>query len=196
MSNELTLDDIADVRAYEREREEFRAKVIEMKKNRRIHVGEIITLIFENRDTMRLQIQEMARVEKFSSDEHIEDELKIYNELIPGEFELKATMMIELVNESELKEWLPKLPGIQNHIHLEFDGMRVTASELNEERLTREEEITTTVHYLTFPFTQDQSELFRAGPGKVELAIDHHEYQRSAELSTETIAELQGDLTS
>lgn len=194
MANELTLEDIADIREYEREREDFRNRVIAMKKLRRVHVGEIVTFVFENKDTMRLQIQEMARAEKFSSDEHIKNELAIYNELIPGEFELKATLLIELVNEDELREWLPKLPGIQNHVHLDFDGKRVTAFEPTEERLTREDEITTTVHYLTFPFTENEKELLVAGPGKVELTIDHPEYKRSTVLEAQTVAQLQGDL--
>jgi len=194
MKNELTLEDIADTRAYERERPEFRARVIEMKKKRRIHVGEIITIIFENKDTMRLQIQEMARVEKFSSDEKIEEELRIYNELIPTRNELKATLLIELVNEDELKEWLPKLPGIQNHVHLVFGDLKVTAYEPNEERLSKEDEITTTVHYMNFPFTDDQRQAFLEVPSGVELSIDHPEYERSVLLSEESIQELQSDL--
>ena len=78
----LTVDDIADLRAYERERGSFRSRVIEMKRRRRIHVGTVVTLMFENRDTVRLQIQEMARVEKILSDEGIQTELDIYNPLI------------------------------------------------------------------------------------------------------------------
>lgn len=194
MKDKLKLNDIADIREYEREREDFRRRIIATKKLRRVHVGEIVTFVFENKDTVRFQIQEMARAEKISSDEHIQKEIEIYNELIPGEFELKATMLIELVTEEELRQWLPKLPGIQNHIHLDFDGTRVTAFEPSEERLTREEEITTTVHYLTFPFTKDQQELLVAGPGKVELTIDHPEYMRSEVLSKDTLMQLQGDL--
>lgn len=196
MSNELTLDDIADLRAYEREREEFRPRVIAMKKKRRVHVGEIMTFIFENRDTMRLQIQEMARVEKIVSDSKIETELKIYNELIPSRNELKATLLIELTNEEELREWLPKLPGIQNHIHLEFGDLKVTAFEIDEDRLTREEEITSTVHYLNFTFTDEQRDAFLRGNLNVELVIDHPHYQRAEKLSSETLAELRSDLES
>jgi|JI10StandDraft_1071094.scaffolds.fasta_scaffold227998_3 IS1 family transposase len=194
MSNELTISDIADTRAYERERPDFRSHVIALKKQRRIHVGEIITMIFENRDTMRFQIQEMARVEKFSSDEKIEDELKIYNELIPTRNELKATLLIELVNDEELREWLPKLPGIQNHIHLLFGEMKVTAYEPNEERLSKEDEITTTVHYMNFPFTDEQRDAFLEVQEGASISIDHPHYVRSVKLSVETIKQLQGDL--
>ena len=194
MANELTLDDIADQRAYERERPEFLARVRDMKNKRRVHVGNITTFMFENRDTMRLQIQEMARVEKISSDERIEEEIRIYNELIPTRNELKATLMIELVTEEELRTWLPKLPGIQDHIHLTFGELKVTAYELGEDRLSREDEMTTTVHYMNFSFTDEQREAFLATGDEVRLLIDHPEYQESTVLSSETIEQLQNDL--
>lgn len=194
MANELTLEDISDLRAYERERPEFRTRVIEMKKKRRIHVGEIVTIVFENKDTMRLQIQEMARVEKIFSDERIEEEIKIYNELIPTRNELKATLLIELVTEDELREWLPKLPGIQNHVHLLFDEMKITAYEPSEDRLTKEDELTTTVHYMNFPFTDEQRDRFLSSPTNVRIVIDHPAYSREDQLKSETIEHLQGDL--
>src|SRR3712207_4698094 len=113
MSNaKLTLDDIADLRAYERERDDFRKHIIELKRHRRIPVGPIVTLVFENRDTIRFQIQEMARAEKMLSDEAIETELDIYNPLIPSAGELSATLFIELTSKDDLMEWLPKLVGI------------------------------------------------------------------------------------
>ena len=82
-NGKLTLDDISDQRAYERERVDFRTHVIALKKCRRVHVGPIVTLVFENRDTIRFQIQEMARVEKLITDEAIQGELDTYNTLIP-----------------------------------------------------------------------------------------------------------------
>jgi len=196
MSNELTLEDISDLRAYERERPEFRSRVLALKKLRRIHVGEIMTFMFENKDTMRLQIQEMARVEKIVSDQKIEEEIKIYSELIPTSHELKATLLIELVNEDELREWLPKLISIQNHVHLVFGDLKVSAFEIGEDRLTREEEITTTVHYLNFTFTPEQKQAFMNSEVKVELVVDHPEYIRTSMLSREAIEQLQGDLAS
>ena len=93
MSRKLTLADIADVRAYERERDEFRAAVIELKRRRRLSFGTIITLMFENRDTMRFQIQEMARVEKLVTDDEIQDELDTYNPMIPEPGQLCATAL-------------------------------------------------------------------------------------------------------
>ena len=92
MTVKLTLDDISDLRAYERERAEFRRHVIELKKRRRVHVGPIVTMVFENRDTIRFQIQEMARVERLITDEAIEHELDIYNPLIPEPGRLCASL--------------------------------------------------------------------------------------------------------
>ena len=155
-----------------------------------------MTFMFENRDTMRLQIQEMARVEKIVSDKKIEEEIKIYSELVPSSSELKATLLIELITEDELKEWLPKLRSIQNYIHLDFSGLRVSAFEIGEDRLTREEEITTTVHYLNFTFSSHQRVEFLSKDIAVKLVVDHPEYQRAQTLDAETIAQLQGDLTS
>src|SRR3954469_24578806 len=101
----LSLDDIADLRAYERERAEFRAHVINVKKRRRVGVGPFVTLLFENRDTIRFQIQEMARVEKIISDEGVQSELDVYNPLIPDKGSLAATLFIELTTKDDLLEW-------------------------------------------------------------------------------------------
>ena len=92
----LTLDDISDLRAYERERDEFRGQVIALKRRRRVALGDIVTLLFENRRTIRFQVQEMARAEKIISDEGIETELRVYNPLIPEPGQLCATLFIEL----------------------------------------------------------------------------------------------------
>jgi hypothetical protein len=123
----LTITDITDIRAYERERETFRAEIIAMKKRRRIQLGELMTIIFENTQTMRFQIQEMARVEKLFTDEQIQHEVETYNDLIPEVGELRATLFIELTNDDLLREWLPKLPGIQRHIAFVFTPAQVAA---------------------------------------------------------------------
>src|SRR5262245_64203985 len=121
----LTVDDIVDLRAYERERAEFRARVIALKKSRRIALGDLVTIVFENTDTMRFQIQEMARAEKMLRDEQIEHEVATYNELIPDAGELSATLFIEITDAERLREWLPKLPGIQRHLVCDVAGAEV-----------------------------------------------------------------------
>ena len=110
----LTLEDIADQRAYERERDEFRSNVIAAKKLRRVSVGPVVTLVFESRLTIRFQVQEMARAEKMVTDEQIQHELDVYNRLLPTPGELSATLFIELTSEEELRTWLPRLVGIES----------------------------------------------------------------------------------
>lgn len=190
----LTLDDIADIRAYEREREEFRRHVIELKSRRRVGVGPIVTLLFENRDTIRFQIQEMARVERIRTDEGIQNELDTYNPLIPDPGQLSATLFIELTSDAELREWLPKLVGIERHVVVRLgDGraLRSIPEEQHESQLTRED-VTASVHFVRWELTPDEVAAFAAGP--VTLLVDHPAYSFATELAEDTRAELLADL--
>jgi len=194
MSRKLTLDDIADARAYERERADFRSRVIEVKRKRRVHVGTVITLMFENRDTVRLQIQEMARVEKLLTDDAVQTELDIYNSLIPEPGQLCATLFIELTSDEQMREWLSRLVGIERSFLLHLaDGseVRCTPEAQHEEQLTRQD-ATAAVHYLAWEFTPDQVATLASGP--VLLVCDHAAYLEEIALSGETVAELLADL--
>ena len=194
MTRSLILDDIVDNAAYEDERDEFRTRIIALKKRRRIGVGEFVTLVFENRETMRFQIQEMARVERMDSDAAIEGELAVYNKLIPEPGSLSATLFIELTSDEDLRSWLPKLVGIEKSIELRLsDGtVIVDIPEADHEAQLTREEITASVHYIGFVLTESEVEAFAAGP--VELAVNHSEYQASVTLGGETTAELLADL--
>ena len=193
MSDKLTLSDIADFRAYERERDAFRAHIIDLKKRRRVALGPFITLLFENRDTIRFQIQEMARAERLFSDEQIETELAIYNPLVPGPGELAATLFIELTSKDQLMEWLPKLVGIERSIELVAGDLHMPArpDAAHEQQLTREH-ITASVHYVHWDLEPAAVEVLRTG-GPIRLASTHDEYHHEVELSPETIAELAAD---
>jgi hypothetical protein len=188
----LSVADIADHRAYEREREEFRAHVIAMKKRRRVPLGDIMTLVFENTDTMRFQVQEMVRAERMLTDEQIRREVDTYNELIPEAGELSATLLVELTDEEQLREWLPRLVGIQRAISIVLpDGSRVTGEPLDEERLTREE-MTASVHFLRFRLPPVDAGAFRDGP--VHVIVDHPAQQVDVELTADMRDELASDL--
>ncbi len=194
MAAPLTLDDIGDLRAYERERDEFRAHVIALKRKRRVGVGPFVTLLFENRDTIRFQIQEMARAEKIITDEGIQTELDVYNPLIPGAGQVSATLFIELTSKDDLMTWLPRLVGIETQVELRLaDGRTVgcLVDPDHEKQLTREE-ITASVHYVHFDLAPVEVEAFAAGP--VRLAIAHPDYDHEVELGEDTRAELLGDL--
>jgi len=194
----LTIDDITDLRAYERERDEFRTRVIALKKRRRVQVGPVTTFVFENRDTIRFQIQEMARVEKLISDDAIEGELRAYNPLIPEPGHLSATLFVELVDEAQLREWLPRLVGIESAAQLRIGSgdatvvVRCTPDPDHEKLLTRDE-ITSAVHYVSWQLDAAQIEAFAAAD-MVVLELDHPQYQHATELDPDARAELLADL--
>ncbi len=193
----LTLEDIADLRAYERERDQFRATVIELKKRRRVHVGPVVTVLFENRDTIRFQVQEMARAEKMISDSQIQAELDAYNPLIPDPGELSATLFIELTSDEELRRWLPRLVGIERSLELRIGGEKGREvvvgqpEEAHEATLTRQD-TTASVHYVRFGLTPAQLERFAAEA--VELAVNHPQYSEATALAEETRQSLLEDL--
>lgn len=190
----LTLADVLDLRAYERVRQEYRARVIARKRNRRVGLGPIMTLVFECLDTVRFQVQEMARVEKIISDEAIQGELDVYNRLLPGPGELSATLLIELTSEAALRDWLPELVGIERQVGIAFgdDLVRSVPEAEHAAALTRET-VTPAVHYLRFPFTDAQVDRFE-GAAEVALVSTHRAYEERAVLPPPVRAELLGDL--
>jgi hypothetical protein len=190
----LTIDDIQDLRAYEKTRDEFRRAIIELKKARRIELGPIMTIVFENTDTMRWQVQEMARAERMLRDEQIAHEVDTYNQLIPDAGELSATLMLELTSEVALHEWLPKLVGVEHAVYIVLpDGSRVggAPSEEDEARLTRED-TTAAVHFLKFRFTPGEIDLFSSG--LVHIVVDHPAYDQDVALTSEQHVGLLADL--
>jgi len=166
----LTHSDIKDLREYEREREAFRAEIISMKKRRRLVLGDLISMVFENAATMRFQIQEMARAEKMLRDEQIAHEIETYNELLPETGELSATLFIEIDDTDALHYWLPRLVNIEQYVHFIVGDEMVPAREEDAARLTRED-VTSAVHYLKFRFTPAQERAFGAGP--VRIVVKH-----------------------
>jgi Protein of unknown function (DUF3501) len=197
MATPLTLTDIADVRAYERERETFRDYIINLKSRRRVHVGTVLSFVFESRDTMRFQIQEMARVEKLVTDDQIQTELNVYNALIPQGGRLCATLFIECTSDDQLHEWLPKLVGIERAVELrigEGSDQIVIPCEPEADhaaQLTREE-ITSAVHYLFFDVGAANAAVLAAGPAS--LVVTHPAYLEVTSLGDATRAELAADL--
>lgn len=141
-------EEIMPLEAYERARAEIRPAILEAKRPRRIHVGEHLTLLFENTATIRYQIQEMVKAERMVKEEEIRHELETYNELLGGRGELGATLLIEITEpadrDAKLRQWL----GLPRHLYLELeDGTRVRptfdARQVGEERLS-------SVQYLKF----------------------------------------------
>ena len=194
VTRKLTVDDILDLRAYEKIRAGKKAEILEVKRRRRIELGTFVTVMFESRDTMWYQIQEMLRAERVISEEGVVDELRAYNPLIPEAGQLCATVFIELTSESAMREWLTKLVGIERSFRLLLaDGREVApvTDEQHDAALTRDD-VTAAVHYIRFEFTPDDLVAFRAGP--VTLVCTHPKYREAMELADFTIAEVSRDL--
>lgn len=195
----LTIDDIVDLRAYERDRETIRDRIIALKRDRRVSIGPVVTLVFENRDTVQFQIHEMARAERLITDEAIQAELDAYNPLIPESNHLAATVFIELTSKEEMERWLPALVGIERAIEFrlgllegsEGEVVRCTPEAAHEQQLTRSD-MTASVHYVTFAFTDEQIAAFVEGP--VTLAVVHPAYEEEITLGEAAKASLAGDL--
>ena len=175
----LTLDDIADQRAYERQRDEIRRRVIAVKKLRRVRVGPVVTLTFENRLTVRFQVQEMARAEKLVTDEQVQHELDVYNHLLPAPGELSATLFLELTSEEELRHWLPRLVGVERSVEVRLGegagAVAVTSvPEADHEAQLTRQAVTSAVHYVRFALGPAGVAALAAGPAW--LAVNHPEY--------------------
>ena len=164
----LTVDDIIDLRAYERERDDFRRRIIELKRSRRVALGPIMSIVFENTDTMRWQVQEMARAERMLRDEQIAHEVETYNELIPDAGELSATLLLELTSELAAAR---VAAAARRHRATAFASCFPTAPAFRAGRRTRTRRASRAktrppaVHFLKFAFAPEQIEMFASGPG-------------------------------
>jgi hypothetical protein len=172
----VTRDSLMTLEAYARARPEFRKQVIEHKKHRKVHLGEHLTLLFEDEMTVRYQIQEMLRIEKIFEEDGIISELEAYNPLIPDGRNFKATMLIEYEDASERKDELAKLIGIEDRVWIQVEGSpRVHA--IADEDLEREnEQKTSSVHFLRFELTEEMAAALKYGVS-LSIGIDHANYR-------------------
>jgi hypothetical protein len=180
--------------AYAKARPEFRAKVMAHKKDRALHLGSNVTLIFEDELTIRYQIQEMLRAERIFEDEGINDELDAYNPLVPDGSNWKATMMIEYPDENERRAWLARLIGIEDRVWVQVAGCeRVHA--IADEDLERENaEKTSSVHFMRFELTPVMVAALRGGAA-LAAGVDHPNYSVTVDRVPEaTRASLLADL--
>lgn len=186
----LTLDDVMAPKDYEPRRAALRASIVEHKKSRRIGVGKLISLVFEDRQTLRFQVMEMCRAEQISDPKRMQAELDLYNELMPSERELSATMFIEMSNEAELREWMPKLPGVEHHVALVVGGVRAPAK---AEEGRSKDTATSSVHYLRFPLSDEAVAAWKSG-ADVRIVVDHGGYEADATVPVDMRASLSKDL--
>jgi len=175
-THKIARESLLSLEAYARQRDEFRAKVMAHKKDRTVHLGAHVTLIFEDELTIRYQIQEMLRIERTFEEQGIQDELDVYNPLIPDGRNFKATMMIEYADAEERKHALAKLKGIEDRVWIQVEGCtRVYA--IADEDLEREnEEKTSAVHFLRFELDDEMAKALKYGVS-LALGVDHPNYQ-------------------
>lgn len=189
MVRPVTLNDVAGLERYETIREAFRRRIIDLKKTRRVGVGDRITLVFENFDTVLFQIEEMVRAERIVDLDRVRDEIEVYNELIPGENELSATLLIELDHSARIREELPKFYGLDRATWLEFDGLRIAG--VFEGGRAREDKVSA-VQYVRFPLGEHAPKFIAADQASV--VIEHPHYQARQRLSPQTHRALAEDL--
>jgi hypothetical protein len=180
----LPLDD------YEEVRERFRGRVIKEKKHRRLKLGPHVSAVFENRDSVLLQIQEMLRTERIVDDAAIQHEIDTYNELLPAEDELSITLFVEIPEREVRDQMLKELVGLEETVVLEVDGHPVPAF---GERQGAAADRTTAVHYLKFKLPAAVLPAVKAGTAKMKLAIRHPRYQHEAALPPRTRSSLAAD---
>ncbi len=169
-------ESLMTLEAYAKARKEFRAKVIEHKKRRTVHLGEHVTLLFEDELTIRYQVQEMLRIERIFEEAGIEDELSAYNPLVPDGTNLKATMLIEYEDVNERARMLAKLKGLEDKIWLRIADHAPVYAIADEDIERENDEKTSSVHFLRFELTTLMIRTLKSG-ADIAMGSDHLQYQ-------------------
>ena len=189
----LNKSDLFSLEDYSINRDSFRKKVLEEKQYRKVYIGEHVVLLFENKNTIQYQIQEMLRIEKIFDAEGVQEELDAYNPLIPDGSNLKAVMLIEYPDVEERKEKLKILKGIEKKIWIKV-GSQNKVFAIADEDLEREDETkTSAVHYLRYEFSASMINDWK-NDASIIMGIDHENYQSSeAIISSDISSQLSGD---
>ena len=192
----IALGDVRNLHEYELIRDAWRRDVIALKARRRVLLGDIMSLVFENRMTVLNQVQEMCRAERLVRPEAVQQEIDVYNDLVPEPGELSATLLVEITEEAHIQPRLDGLIGLSSgrHVWLELNGRRVFARFL--EGQGREDRIAA-VQYLRFPIGTDplDRQALASGPDPVILCANHPGYRAIAVLPPAVRSEIAGDLT-
>jgi hypothetical protein len=190
---QIARESLLSLEAYARSRSEFRARAIEHKRRRTVHVGEHLTLLFEDELTVRYQIQEMLRVERIFEEADIRGELDAYNPLVPDGSNWKATMLLEYPDPGERQARLAELKGIERRTWVQVEGCERVYAIADEDLERENEEKTSSVHFLRFELSPEMVGALRHGAG-LTMGADHPQYQASASIGPETKRSLTEDL--
>lgn len=192
----IEISDLKNLHEYELIRDDWRREVIAVKARRRVLVGPTMSFAFENRLTVLNQIQEMCRAERIVHPDRVKEEVEVYNDLLPGDGEVAATLFIEIQKEPEIQPELDRLIGLANGkcLWLEIDGRRAYATFDGGQH--RDDRISA-VQYLVFPVAKTDAERASFEAAKsVKLVVEHPAYHEEVELSKDTREELLRDLAS
>src|SRR3954447_24601703 len=192
----VTRDSLLTLEAYSKARHEFRTRVMAHKKNRTVHLGKSVTLIFEDELTIRYQIQEMLRVEKIFDEAGIQDELDAYNPLVPDGANWKATMLIEFPDPVERAARLKELIGIEDRVWVRIEGCDPVYAVADEDMERETEEKTASVHFLRFELSLHMIDALRHSHSSLSMGISHIAYDVPPETVTAAVRDsLMNDLT-
>jgi hypothetical protein len=186
--DKLNREDLYSLETYAAKRPEFRGRVLEHKKHRRLGVGPNATLIFEDRLTIQYQIQEMLRVERIFEAAGIQDELDAYNPLIPDGSNWKASFLIEFENPGDRREALAKLVGIEDRTWVQVNGHERVFAIADEDLERDNAEKTSAVHFMRFELTPEMAEALKGG-AELSVGIDHDEYRHEVSPVPDAIRE-------
>jgi hypothetical protein len=191
----IELKDILNFFEYEKVREEMRRRVIAMKRTRRVPVGSYLSFVFESRDTVLFQIQEMCRVERITDDARIQDEIDVYSAMLPGPGELSATLMIEIEDKEQIQPVLDRFMGIDTgqRVWLQIGKEFAVSGEFEAGRSDEEKGKLSAVHFVRFAFPPEAIRAFK--DADVWLVVDQPGEKASTRLSEATRAALLEDLT-
>ena len=191
---QISPDSLLSLEAYARERSAYRSRVIAHKKVRTVHAGEHVTLIFEDEQTIRYQVQEMLRIERIFEEEGIRGELEAYNPLIPDGGNWKATMLIEYPEPEERRRRLAELKGIEDRAWVQVAGCARVFAIADEDMERENAEKTSAVHFVRFELDRKMRDALKGGAG-LSVGVDHPNYRADVEVSAEVRASLAGDLS-
>jgi len=192
--NKLTRSDLYSLEQYAEQRADFRARVLAHKKNRQVRIGPSATLYFEDRQTIQYQVQEMLRVERIFEAAGIEEELAVYNPLIPDGSNLKATFMVEEPDAERRRVLLAELVGVEGRVWVCVDGHAPVYAIADEDLDRSTPEKTSSVHFLRFELTAAMAADLKQGAA-LSMGIDHARYTHQLEPVSEPVrAALAADL--
>jgi hypothetical protein len=193
-NDKIELKDVLNFFEYEKVRDRMRRRVIDLKRARRVAVGGHLSFVFENRDTVLFQIQEMCRVERITDDARIRDELDVYNALLPGPGELSATLFIEITDKDQIQTVLDRFMGIDvgPTCWIQVGKDFAVPGEFEAGHSDEEKGKLSAVHFVRFAFPPGAVSAFMDSP--VHLVVDHPAERARVELTAETKAELIQDL--